>query len=190
MAEASTASGTPPRLPTIFLTFLKLGAMSFGGGVTGWLHRELVQRRGWLDEADFLSGVALGQVLPGTNVVNISLYAGRRLGGLAGAVAAVLGLLIVPFFAVIALASIYAELAASAPIRNFLAGVAAAAIGLTLSAGLRAARGGVRGIEAIAIMLIVIVTIGILRWPLVPVALCMIPLGIALAWYRRRIRRA
>jgi chromate transporter len=180
MAAATDAPSTPPRLGAIFATFLKVGAMSFGGGLTGWLYRELVTRRRWLAEADFLGGIALAQVLPGTNVVNLAIYAGSRLRGWAGATAAVLGLLIVPFFAVIALAAIYADIAAHPWARRFMAGVAAAAVGLTLSAGLRAA-GRNRGIGAIAAMLIVIVAIGILRWPLVPVALCTIPASLLIA---------
>ena len=55
----------PPGLADILGVFARLGMASFGGGLSGWMHREVVQQRRWLTEEGFLAGVALGQVLPG-----------------------------------------------------------------------------------------------------------------------------
>jgi chromate transporter len=56
----------PQKVPLrdIFRVFFTIGASSFGGGVTGWMHRITVTQRGWLTNDKFLSGLALGQVLP------------------------------------------------------------------------------------------------------------------------------
>ena len=191
MKPAGPAALTEPiRLTAIFGLFLQIGALSFGGGITGWVHREVVIRRCWLDEGEFLSGLALGQILPGTNVVNLSLYVGRRLRGIMGALAAMLGLLIVPFFFVVALASIYSIIADHPAVENFLGGMAAAAVGLTLAVGLSAARKRLRDLGSLAVIAVILVTIGILRWPMVPIILVMIPISIALAWRSRPTRDA
>ncbi|MEJ1975379.1 MAG: chromate transporter [Acetobacteraceae bacterium] len=57
-------AGSPTALQ-LFLVFTKIGLTSFGGGLSGWILRELVQTRGWLSEEDFLSGLALAQAYPG-----------------------------------------------------------------------------------------------------------------------------
>ena len=94
-------SDTPPRVPLrdIFRVFFTIGASSFGGGVTGWMHRITVGQRGWLTNEKFLAGLALGQVLPGANVSNMAVYIGQVLRGPLGAVVAlgaVLGLKLLP----------------------------------------------------------------------------------------------
>ena len=90
-----TAGVTPPASPgllQLFLAFAKIGLTSFGGGLSGWMLREFVQRRRWLDEGEFLSGLALAQAFPGVNVVNLSIWIGYRLGGSAGALVSALGM--------------------------------------------------------------------------------------------------
>ena len=89
------------KLSEIFLVFLRIGAFSFGGGLTGWVYREVVQERRWLAEQDFLSGMAVSQILPGANVTNLSVYIGQKLCGTIGAFIALTGLLVIPFFLVI-----------------------------------------------------------------------------------------
>jgi len=62
----------PPSIADIFLVFLRIGLLSFGGGLTGWVYREAVLLRRWIDEDEFMSGVAMSQILPGSQhyVVN------------------------------------------------------------------------------------------------------------------------
>ncbi len=79
-----------PEIPTtaqLFVVFARIGLTSFGGGLSGWLLREFVQRRGWLGEEEFLSGLALAQAFPGVNVVNLAIWIGYRLRGTPGALA-------------------------------------------------------------------------------------------------------
>src|SRR5277367_4118082 len=84
-------------LLAIFLAFLRLGCTSFGGGTAGWVYRDIVQRRGWIDEKSFLNELTVGQGLPGSNGVNMALLVGRRLKGGMGAIAAPLAMLLGPF---------------------------------------------------------------------------------------------
>ncbi len=177
-------------LPALVGVFMKIGVMSFGGALSGWMHREIVARRGWLDEDDFLSGLALGQIMPGANVANLSLYIGHRLRGGIGAVAALSGMLLPPMIIVIVLAILYEHVAGIASVHRFVDGVAAAAIGLTVMVGIRAARRVDRHLGPIAILAMVFLAVGVLRWPMVPVVLGITPASIVLAWLWERRRHA
>jgi chromate transporter len=179
-------SRQPVSLLSLFLIFLRIGAFSFGGGLTGWVYREVVQQRQWMSETDFLSGLALSQILPGANVTNLAVYVGQKLRGSVGALVALFALLTVPFFVVIGAATIYARIADIGWIRAATDGVAAAAIGLLLLVGWRSARHAGRDITSLAVLIATFLAVGVLHLPLVPVVLCIAPISVAAAWIRRR----
>jgi chromate transporter len=91
-----TSGAAAVSLGAIFLAFLRLGCTSFGGGTGAWVYREMVQRRGWVDERVFLTDLALGQSLPGANGIKMAVLVGRRLKGGAGAVTAAFAMLVGP----------------------------------------------------------------------------------------------
>lgn len=82
-----------PDFLTVFLEFLRYGALSFGGGVAmlSEMSRSLVTERHWLTTREFTDGFALGQFVPGPNMLAMLFY-GFRAGGLAGAFAGFLGM--------------------------------------------------------------------------------------------------
>src|ERR1700722_12487214 len=88
LPEASTAVPARVGLSQLLATFVRLGTMTFGGGVQSWIHREVVQRLRWIDNKSFLSGMTVAQILPGANPVNMALYVGMHLRGGTGARAA------------------------------------------------------------------------------------------------------
>ncbi len=171
--------------PAIFSLFFQIGLLSFGGGLSAWLYREVVERHRWLTATDFLSGLSLSQVMPGVNVANLSIYIGQRLRGVSGAVTALIGLIFAPFFIIIGLAAVYAQINSIPWAHNFLCGVATAAVGLVMSVALKSIRHTMRGIGPFAIMTIIVLTVGILRWPMVPVVLSITPISVLLAWKSR-----
>ncbi len=181
----------PARVPlsAILGVFAKIGLMSFGGALSGWMHREIVVRRRWMDEEDFLSGLALGQIMPGANVANLSLYVGQRLRGGIGAATALLGMLLPPMIVVLVLGMLYESVAGILWLHRFIDGVAAAAIGLTIMVGIRASRRVERRAGPVAILLLLFITVGVLRWPMVPVVLCVTPASLLLAWLNPERRR-
>ena len=63
---------------------------SFGGNTAAWVYDRIVQRRHRVSDAEFLSGVALGRIVPGSGGVNLTVQIGQRLHGAAGAAVAVL----------------------------------------------------------------------------------------------------
>jgi chromate transporter len=181
-APSAAQAGAQVSLPLLIATFAKIGLMSFGGALSGWMYREIVQRRQWLGEQEFLRGLALAQIMPGANVANLSLFIGQRLRGGIGATAALSGILLPPMAIVIVLAALYERLAAVTWVHRGIAGVAAAAIGLTVLVGLRAARRIERRAGPLGVLLLVFLMVGVLRWPMVPVVLALTPLSVALAW--------
>lgn len=184
MSSVSADPAAPGRVSLLAIlgVFAKIGLMSFGGALSGWMHREIVVRRQWMAEADFLSGLALGQIMPGANVANLSLYIGQRLRGGIGAVTALLGMLLPPMIVVLALGMLYDRVAGVLWLHRFIDGVAAAAIGLTIMVGIKASRRVERRAGPVTILLLLFVTVGVLRWPMVPVVICVTPASIALAW--------
>jgi chromate transporter len=191
--RAAPADAAPPPVPraslgSLFWLFFQIGAMSFGGGLVAWVYREVVERRRWLPASDLLSGIALAQVLPGINITNLAIYVGQRMQGVPGAAVSLVALLVVPFFAVIGLAAVYTTIDAIPWVHDFMAGVAAAAVGLVLSVTLKSVRTSIRGIGPFGVLIAIFVAIGILRWPLVPVVLGLAPISVALAWHAQRAK--
>src|SRR5437868_6054163 len=94
-------------LAAIFVAFLRLGSTAFGGGTAGWLYREMVLKRRWVGDRSFLAMLGIGQVMPGSNGVSLTVLIGQHLGGAAGATLALLGLVAVPFAVVLAIGHLY-----------------------------------------------------------------------------------
>jgi chromate transporter len=210
--HASSAGARTPDdigLVELFLLFSQLGLSSFGGGVSAWMHRAFVERRGWLGETEFSAALALARIMPGVNVLNLAVLIGQRLRGASGAAAAALGLLVGPSLAAIGLTVGYDALSGSAVLHAAIEGAAAAAAGLLIAMGLSSARGaggarrgegrpetvavrrsrfalGWPGLGAIAVLLTVFVLIGLMRLPTVAIVLCVAPVSIALAYLAMR----
>jgi len=184
MAEIEGTTVTPiarKGLTAIFAAFFRLGLMSFGGGSAGWLYREIVERRHWIDDSAFLSGAALARLSPGSSGVNLTIQVGQALRGAHGAVAAGLALLSGPFAVVILLATAYARARQISALHAILDGVAAAAIGLTFATGLKLVQFRLTSVGPLAVTLVTVLCVGGLRWPMIPVVLCVAPISIGLA---------
>jgi chromate transporter len=176
-------------LAAIFAAFFRLGVTSFGGGTAAWLYRAIVQRRHWIDDQTYLAGVGLSRVVPGSSGVNLTVQVGQRLRGGWGALAAVFGLLSGPLFIVVGLAAGFARIAGNPVAHAFLDGVAGAAIGLTFATGLVLVPRGRTQIGQFLITIVTVVAVGVLRWPMLLVILCLAPIGIGLALVQRPGRR-
>lgn len=126
-----------PRSPAdLFISFTLLALQGFGG-VLAVVQRELVERKQWLTQEEFIEDWAVAQVLPGPNVVNLSMMIGGRYFGLRGALAALGGMLAVPLVVVLLLALAHARFAAHPGVMGALRGMGAVAAGLIGAAGLR-----------------------------------------------------
>jgi chromate transporter len=172
----------------IFAAFFRLGVTSFGGGTAAWLYRAFVQRRHWISDQIFLVDVGLSRLMPGSAGVNLTVQVGQRLRGGPGSLIAVVGLLSGPLVVVVALAAGYSRIAGSPVAHAVLDGVAGAAIGLTFATGLVLMPRGMAQIGQILVTIVTVLLVGVLRWPMLPVILCLAPLSIGLAFVQQRRR--
>ncbi|VCU71227.1 putative chromate transport protein [Pigmentiphaga humi] len=179
-----------PSISDIFVAFMKIGLTSFGGGLSGWMLREFVQRRRWLSESEFLSGLALAQAFPGVNVINLAIWLGFRLRGGCGALVGALGLVLPTMALALVVVGLFAAVAKTDSVHVALAGVAAAAVGLSLQTGLRAASRAARSAPSVAVLVITFCGIFLLRLPLLWVVGAMAPLSILMAYLKLRASEA
>ena len=164
--------------------FASIGLSSFGGGLTAWVRREVVQRRGWLDDQQFLSGYALSQLVPGATNVNLAVFIGTQMRGARGAMACFAGLTAPPLLIILVLGAIYfgmRGLPGGNTLSVALTGMGAVAIGLNLGTGVRLARRGIRRVIPGLIMTAVALSIGVLGFPLITVLAIMIPVSLLAA---------
>src|ERR1043166_5800042 len=75
-----------PSLVELALTFNKISLASFGGGLSAWARRYVVEEKKWLDDEEFLSALTLSRGLPRANQMTVAVYVGNRFHGARGAV--------------------------------------------------------------------------------------------------------
>jgi chromate transporter len=126
----------PTSLWDLFLSFTLLALQGFGG-VLAIVQRELVEKKRWLTKEEFVEEWAVAQIMPGPNVVNLSLMIGSRYFGLPGAMAALAGMLTVPLLIVLLVAVLYAQVADHPGVAGALRGMSAVTAGMIMATGLR-----------------------------------------------------
>ena len=126
----------PHSLADLFLSFTFLALQGFGG-VLAVVQHELVERKRWLTREEFVEEWAVAQIMPGPNVVNLSLTLGARYFGLPGAMAALAGMLSFPLIVVLLMALVYARFADHPGVAGALRGMGAVAAGLIIASGLK-----------------------------------------------------
>ncbi len=185
MAAMVERQSETPSTGQLLRQFSKIGLTSFGGGLSGWMLREFVGRRGWMGEEEFLSGLALAQAFPGVNVVNLAIWIGFRLRGTPGALAGAFGIIVPPAVLAVVIATGFAWLSGYRLTHLVLDGVGAAAVGLSLQMGVVAARrAAAKGAVPVLVMVAAFVAVGLLRWPLPLVVGVLGPLSVAFAYWK------
>ena len=126
------APDAPRSRADLFWSFTWLALQGFGG-VLAVVQRELVEKKRWMTREQFVEDWAVAQIMPGPNVVNLSMMIGDRCFGLSGALAALAGMLTVPTVVVLLLAALYSSVADAPLARDALRGMGAVAAGLILA---------------------------------------------------------
>ncbi|TFH52703.1 MAG: chromate transporter, partial [Methanothrix sp.] len=99
-----------PSLSMLFMSFLRLGATSFGGpAMIAYIHRMAVEQKSWLDDETFRAGVALCQVIPGASAMQMAAYVGLRTRGIAGAAVTYIGFGLPALLMIILLSALYEQ---------------------------------------------------------------------------------
>jgi chromate transporter len=185
------ARAEPASCGELFGVMTRVALQGFGG-VLAVAQHELVEHHGWMTKAQFVEMLSLGQVLPGPNVVNLSLMIGDRFFGTRGALAAIAGMLLAPLALVLVLAALYTRFAAVPLVAGALRGMGAVAAGLVIGTAIRllpTLKGNALGLgPAALVLLLTFVSVGVLHWPLVWVVLGLGGLAYAGAWWGLRGR--
>lgn len=143
--SATSPAKTPPSVLDVFVTFLIIGATSFGGGVVAYLRSALVAKKEWLDDVHFLELMSISNTLPGLNATNMSILVGDRMRGTVGAVAAMIGMCLPGFIFMTIAGILYGENGDRPIVAAMLKGVAAAAVGLIAATWFQIGKKSVRG---------------------------------------------
>jgi chromate transporter len=187
----SASLNRPANQAALFWAFTWLAMQGFGG-VLAVVQRELVEKRRWMTREQFVEDWAVAQIMPGPNVVNLSLMIGGRYFGLGGALSALAGILLAPLVVVLALAALYGSVAHTPTAQGALRGMGAVAAGLITATGIKlvaALNTNAMGqAMCVALAALTFVAIGVLRWPLAWVLLGLG--GASCIWAYRVLGRA
>jgi chromate transporter len=186
-APVPASRARPRSRADLFVSFTLLALQGFGG-VLAVVQRELVERKQWLTQEEFLEDWAVAQIMPGPNVCNLALMIGGRYFGFAGALTALAGMLAVPTVVVLLLAMLHQRFADNPAMAGALRGMAAVSAGLIGAAALKMSAALTKNplppAWCGAIAALGFVLVALLKWPLLYVLLGLGGLGCVLT-YRR-----
>lgn len=171
---------------SLFKVFSHMALQGFGG-VLPFAYRHLVERTQWLTAAEFGQLLSIAQLLPGPTICNLSVMVGQRHAGVAGGFSALAGLLLGPFFIVIALGAAYEGLSHHPVFISAMRGMAAAASGLILATAFKLAVGMLRGtaqgsrrLVQLALLAAAFIGLGVIKAGLLMVVATLVPIGFLL----------
>ena len=171
------------RLLILFLTFLKIGALTFGGGyaMIPIIEEEVTKKRKWVTEMEILDIIAIAESTPGPIAVNAATYVGYKVGGVLGSIIATLGLAIPSFIIIFVISFFYKDFMQWQPIQAIFKGLKVGVIILLFSAVLKLKK-GVR-VNFISLLLFVIALSVMIVFSFINIgfkylSLCLILLGI------------
>jgi chromate transporter len=132
----------------LFLIFLKIGSISFGGGYAMIaLIREEVLLRGWLTESELLNLVAVAESTPGPIAVNMATFVGSEMGGILGSLLATLGVVLPSFIIILLIAAVIRSFLRLGAVKAFLSGLRPVVVGLILATAVTLLLGTLFGIK-------------------------------------------
>jgi chromate transporter len=141
---SDTSGATPAEVGfgRILRYFLKLGTIGFGGPIAtvGYMQRDLVEQRGWIDRRNFLDGVALGQTMPGPLAAQVAMWVGYLRRGPLGAAAVAAAFVAPSFLMVVVVGAIYARYSGLAVVQSLFYGIAPAVMAIITIAAVKLVR--------------------------------------------------
>ncbi len=188
LTEKRPASPAEPHiLLRLFLTFMKIGAFTFGGGwaMISIIQREVVDKHGWISKEEFLDLLAVAQSLPGILAVNISVSVGDRLRGLRGSVVAALGSILPSFLIILCIAIFLTPdiITHNPVISAIFKGIRPAVVALIVAPVITSAKAANIGWKTAWIPAVVALLIWS-KWPVVSNPILFIVLGGLIGWWQ------
>lgn len=149
---------TEVKLWDLFLTFARIGGLTFGGGyaMLPMLQKEVVETKKWATEEELLDYYAVGQCTPGVIAVNVATFIGQKTRGVIGGIVATFGVVAPSFVIILVLASLINHFAEYTVVAHALAGIRVAVAALIVSAIVKLWKKGVRDLVGIVIFAAVV----------------------------------
>ncbi|HEY5580978.1 MAG TPA: chromate transporter [Rhodoferax sp.] len=178
----------PESLDDLFWSFTRLALQGFGG-VLAIVQRELVEKKQWLTPEEFMEDWAVAQILPGPNVVNLTMMIGDRYFGWRGGLVALAGMLTFPLLIVLALAALFAGVSDSPGVQGALRGMGAVTAGLIGGTGLKLINSLEKNVMgALVCWALAAITFVAIAWLRVPLAWVLLGVGtLACVWAHRQL---
>jgi len=175
----------------IFAVFAKIGAFTIGGGyaMIPIIQAEM-QRRGWIPEEDLPDIVALSQSAPGVMAVNISIFAGHKMRGLKGSIAATLGSITPSFLIILAIAMFFSAFKDNPWVERAFMGIRPVVIALIAVPMVNMAKKSCKSWWAWLLAVAALVLVAFLNVSPIYIILCVLVLGFSISWYRIKHTRA
>ena len=170
----------------LFWGMQQVALSSFGGGLSAWSERIVVEERGWMSKQEFVTGLTVARLFPGPNQINMAVYIGSRFHGLSGALIAIAGLLLIPFSLLLLLGLAYYQLHLLPAVDRLLAGVITASAGMAISMGFKLVGAYSRDPMALLLAAVSFLAMTLFHVRLIPLVLVLGPLAMAWYWPRQR----
>lgn len=174
-----------PNCKALFLGFMKLGLMGFGG-VLPLAHRLIVEDQKWLTAEKFTDLLGVCQILPGGNIVNMAVAIGYDFAGVKGAFSAVFGLMLAPTVIVISLYQMYVNFQDIVLVRHMIQGLAAAAAGLLFATGFKMLKPIMKSKLTYFTILLTIIFMLLIKLPLALTLLILVTVNMAVLAFKQR----
>ena len=158
-------------LMQLFLSFVKIGLFSFGGGyaMISVISKEIVETRAWLSMTEFIDVIALSEATPGPIGINSATYVGYKIGGFWGSVSATVGVVVPSFVLMLVLGRLFFRYRDLPFVKDMFQGIRPAVVALILAAAFSVATSSITGIVPGIVAAAVIA--GILAFNIDPVLL-------------------
>ncbi|QEK12889.1 chromate transporter [Crassaminicella thermophila] len=150
----------------IFITFMKIGAFSFGGGLAmlPFIEKEMVYNHHWITSNEFVDIIAIAQMTPGPIAINSSTFVGYKAAGVKGALAGSIGVVITSFVLITILAKYFMKIKDARATKAVFKGIRPAVLGLILSAAISIGKTALIDFNSIIIAVIVFFSLKRLRF--------------------------
>ncbi|WP_219723253.1 chromate transporter [Bacillus sp. Marseille-P3661] len=143
----------------IFISFLKIGPVTFGGGyaMIPLIEREVVTKKKWLKIEDVSDVFALAESVPGAIAINSATFIGHRIAGTRGAICAMFGVLLPTFFTVITLSMLFFSLQGNPHLESAFMGIRASIVALIVFAGIKISKTAIFDKSTFALMAVMLI---------------------------------
>ena len=169
----------------IFAVFAKIGAFTIGGGyaMIPIIQAEM-SKRGWISDDELPDIVALSQSAPGVMAVNISIFAGHKLRGIKGSIAATLGSILPSFLAILAIAMFFTAFKDNPWVEKAFKGIRPVVISLIAVPMVNMARKACKSWWAWLLAIASLVLVAFLNVSPIYIIICVLVLGFSITWFR------